>query len=165
MINKRYLERKWCPCILPLVKPEATGSYASAENGQELTPVLKNPFWLLFFFFNWKIVALECCVVSAVQQSESARSMHIFHPSWASLPSPISLLQVVTAHQAKLPVLCSSFPLATHFIHTMLLSQFIPPSPSPAVSTSPFSTSALLSLYRCPANGWKGKWREENGSP
>ena len=57
-----------------------------------------------------------------------------------------------------LPESYSIFPLAIYFTYdnvgvSMLLSPFVPPSPSPAVSKSPFSTSASLSLYRCPANG------------
>ena len=57
-------------------------------------------------------------------------------------------------HQVDLPVLYNSFPLALHFTHDsvckpMLLSQLIPPSPSPAVSTWPFS---VLYLHSFPAN-------------
>ena len=47
----------------------------------------------------------------------------------------------VTENQAGLPVLYSSFPLAGYFTHgsvyvSTLLSQFVPPSPSPAVMLS-----------------------------
>ena len=63
---------------------------------------------------------------------------------------PIPPLQVVTKHRADLPVLCSCFPLAIHFTFdsvyiSMLLSHFVPASPSPTVSSSPFSTSASIS--------------------
>ena len=62
------------------------------------------------------------------------------------LPSPTLDPQVITECQAGLPVLYSSFPLVIYFTHrslymSMLLSQFVPPSPSPAVSTGLFSTS------------------------
>ena len=74
-------------------------------------------------------------------------------PSLLSFPPtlPIPPLQVVTKHQADLPVLCSSFPLAFHFTFgsvymSVLLSHFVPASPFPAVSSSPFSTSASLFL-------------------
>ena len=59
-------------------------------------------------------------------------------PSLLNLPPtlPISPLQVITKHQADLPVLCSSFPLAIHLTFgsvymLMLLSHFIPASPFP----------------------------------
>ena len=39
------------------------------------------------FFFYWSIIALQCCVSSAAQQSESAIHIHISSPSWASLPN------------------------------------------------------------------------------
>ena len=46
-------------------------------------------------------------------------------------PKPL----VITAHQAELPVLYSSFPLAMYFTHgsvymSILISQLIPPCPS-----------------------------------
>ena len=56
-------------------------------------------------------------------------------------PPPIPLPKVVTEHQDELPVLYSNFPLAIYVTHcnvyiSMLLSQLLPPSPSPAESTS-----------------------------
>ena len=67
-------------------------------------------------------------------------------PSHSTIPS----LQVIIESQAGFPVLYS-FPLAICFTHgsvylSMLLSQFVPPFCSPAVSTSPFSTSVSLFL-------------------
>ena len=41
----------------------------------------------LIMIFNWGKIALQCCVVSAVQQCKSAIIIHISPPSWASLPS------------------------------------------------------------------------------
>ena len=38
------------------------------------------------FFFNWSIVALQCCVSSAVQQSKSAICIHISPLPWISFP-------------------------------------------------------------------------------
>ena len=38
------------------------------------------------YFFNWRIIALQCCV-SATQQCESALSRHRSPPSGTSLPS------------------------------------------------------------------------------
>ena len=50
-----------------------------------------------------------------------------------STPHPIPALQVVTEHEAELPVTCSNFPLAILYMVTyvsVLLSQFVPSSPS-----------------------------------
>lgn len=68
-------------------------------------------------------------------------------PSWASLSTPIPPLWVITEHQAGLLVLSSDFPLVICFTHgsvymSMLPSQFIQRSPSPAVSHHLFSMSA-----------------------
>ena len=77
-------------------------------------------------------------------------------PFVLSLPStlPIPPLQVVTKHQADLPVRNSCFPLAIYFTFgsvymSMPLSHFVPASPSRPASSSPFSTSASLFLP-CP---------------
>ena len=72
--------------------------------------------------------------------------MYTYIPSHIELPSHLNWtelnfhlhppIQVITEHWAELRVLCSSFPLASSFIHgsvymSMPLSQFIPLSPSP----------------------------------
>ena len=41
----------------------------------------------LHFIFIWGKIALQCCVVSAIQQCKSAVIIHISPRSWASLPS------------------------------------------------------------------------------
>ena len=46
---------------------------------------------LSLFFLNWRITAFQCrVIVSAVQQSESALSIHMSPPSWTSLAPPPS---------------------------------------------------------------------------
>ena len=67
---------------------------------------------------------------------------------------PIPPRQVVTKHQADLPVLCGCFPLAIYFTFvsvymSMPLSHFIPAYPSP--SLCPQVHSLRLRLYSCPA--------------
>ena len=52
------------------------------------------------------------------------------------LPPPIPLPQILTEHRAELPVPYRSSPLASYFTHgsvyiSMLLSQFMSPSPFP----------------------------------
>ena len=84
-----------------------------------------------------------------LQQHESAVSV-IHSPSWASLPPTPP--QAITERQPESSVLHGSFPLASCFTHgrvyvSMLLSQFVPPSPSPTVSTIPqflWSYSVLM---------------------
>lgn len=46
------------------------------------TPPLLSRF---FFFLNWGIVALQCCVSSAVQQDEQAMRVHVYSPLWTPL--------------------------------------------------------------------------------
>ena len=67
---------------------------------------------------------------------------------------PIPPLQVVTKHQADLPVLCGCFPLAIYFpfdsvYMSMPLSHFVPAYPFP--SPCPQVHSLCLRLYSCPA--------------
>ena len=72
--------------------------------------------------------------------------MCIHIPLPLGLPhTPPSPLCVITEHWAELPVLHSGFPLAIRFTHgsvymSSLISQFIPHSPSPNMST----------LWSCP---------------
>ena len=62
------------------------------------------------FFNNWKIIALQYGLASAIQQCESATSTHMV-PSLLNLtPHPIPPLQVVTEHQAELPVPIQQLP-------------------------------------------------------
>ena len=90
-------------------------------------------------------------LVSPLQESESAKCVHISPPSWASLHPPhLTRLGHLRA-LSWAPVLYSSFPLAIYFTHgsvymSILISQFIPPSPYPTVSTCPFSMSTSLFL-------------------
>ena len=73
-------------------------------------------------------------------------------PCWASLP-PAPSHPSRSSQSTKLCSLCdSSFPLALCFKHgsvciSILIPQFIPPSPSLPVTTSPFSTSVSLFLF------------------
>ena len=94
-------------------------------------------------------------LVSAIHQHESATGMHLSAPSWASLPSPTphppSRLSRSTGlgslcHTENSPAVSFTYGKVCVF---MLLSQFVPPSPSHTVSTS---LSLCLSLHYCPAN-------------
>ena len=77
-------------------------------------------------------------------------------PSLLSLPPTLLIppLQVVTKHQADLPVLCSCFPLAIYFTFgsvymSVLFSHLVPAYPSP--SPYPQVHSLRLRHYSCPA--------------
>ena len=115
-------------------------------------------FFSLKFIFNWRIIAFNIVLVSAIAQYEPAIGIRVYPPLWISLPSltpshPSGLSQ---STRFELPVSYSKFPLAIYFIHgsiyvSKLPSQFIPPFPSPTVSTSLFSisTSPLLCVLSC----------------
>ena len=90
-------------------------------------------------------------LVSAVQhKSVIIIYPYICIPLPLECPSPplIQPLWVITKDQTGLSVLYSNFPPSIYFTHdtvhmSMLLSQFISPSPSPAMSISPFSTRVI----------------------
>ena len=98
-------------------------------------------------------------LVSAAQQRESAVSIHMPPPSGAFLPitTPIPTLQVITEHRVELPVLYSNFLLALYFTYgnvyiSVLLSQFVPPSPAPAVSKGLFFVFLFMSSKQVQVN-------------
>ena len=45
-------------------------------------------FFKNVFIFNWRIIAVRAVLVSAIQQRESVIGIHMFPPSWTSLPPP-----------------------------------------------------------------------------
>ena len=108
-------------------------------------------FFSFFVLFYWSIVALQCYVSFCCTMKGSSYTYTYISPSWTSLPPPpIPLIQVITEHQAELPVLYSRFPLASYITHgsvymSILISQFIP-SPLLPMSTCLFSTSTSLFL-------------------
>ena len=108
---------------------------------------------LLFYFYILTGEQLLYNVVSVCCTMKLINYMYAYIPPfWTSLPPPPSHASR-SSQSIELPVLYTSFPLAIYFIHhsvymSMLLSQFNPLSPSPSVSTSPFSTSASLFLPR-----------------
>ena len=111
-------------------------------------------YFFNLFIFNWRIIALQCCLVSAIHHHESAIGIHMSPSSRTSLPPPTpSHPSRLSQSQAELPVLYRDFPLAIYFTYgnvflyiSIILSQFVPPSPFPAVSVSLFSMSESLFL-------------------
>jgi len=110
----------------------------------------------LQFIFNWRIIALECCVAFChTTMWISYKGTYV--PSFLNLPptlQPIPPPLVVTGHKCELPVLYSNFPLDIYFAYinvynvSMLLSQFIPPSPWPSPSPCGLFVPKSL-LYVC----------------
>ena len=60
---------------------------------------------MFFKIINWRIIALQCCVGSAVQQSKAVIGVHTSPLSLTSLPHPTPSPQVVTEIKVELPVL------------------------------------------------------------
>ena len=114
---------------------------------------------LLFFLtplleYNCFTMLCQFLLYNKVNQLYVYLYPHI--PSLLHFPPtlPIPPLQVVTKHQADLPVLCGCFPLAMYFTFgsvykSMPLSHFVPAYPSS--SPCPQVHSLHLHLYSCPA--------------
>ena len=90
-------------------------------------------------------------LVSAIQQHESATGIHMSPPSWTSLlpPTPSHPSRLSMSTGFELPASYSKFPWLSNFTYgsvyvSMLLSQFVPPSPSLPVSKSLFSVLSIL---------------------
>ena len=115
-------------------------------------------------FFNWRIITSQFCV-SAVQHCESAVRVHTSPASELPSQPHIPPLEVPTEPQA--PSVSQKRPRAVCFTDggvymSVLLSQLVPFSPSPAVCTGLFSMSVssspadkfistiyLVSIYMC----------------
>ena len=102
------------------------------------------------FIFNWRIIALQCCGgLCHTSLWISHNFMYMSSPSWA-FPPPFHPSGSSTEHQAELPLLYSSFPLAIlHMIVCICQCYFLNlsyPLLPPTVSTCLFctSTSAFL---------------------
>ena len=77
-------------------------------------------------------------------------------PSWISPqpPSPSHPSRLSQSSGSELPASYSEFPLAVYFTHggvyvSVLLSQFVPPSPSPPLS---LTLSSMSASHCCPAD-------------
>ena len=109
-------------------------------------------YFFPFIFISWRLITLQSCIF-AIHWHESAMDLHVFPipiPPPASLPIPS--LWVIPVHHPWAPVSCIQPGLVICFtldsiLVSMLLSQNIPPSPSPTESKSLFCTSVSLFLF------------------
>ena len=124
------------------------------------------------FMFHWRITALQYCI-GLCHTSTWSSHRHTYDPFLLKLPPtshPSQPCRLSQSTWSELPASYTKFPLAIYFTYgyvyvSMLRSQFVPPSHSPAVSTVLFlvcvSTAALnirssvpstvlLALRTCP---------------
>ena len=105
-----------------------------------------------FSFLNWSIV-LQCCDSFCCTMKWISYMYTYIPPLWDPHPHSLSEMASRLSQSIKLSSLCySRFPLAFCFIHgpvcmSVLVSQSIPPSPSPTVLFSACPVSTSMSLF------------------
>ena len=92
-------------------------------------------FYLLNFYFNWRLITLQYCGGFAIHSHASATGVH---SQCTSPERPASCIK---------PGLAICFTYGNIHV-SMLFSQIIPPFPSPTESNSLFFTSVSLLLSR-----------------
>ena len=110
--------------------------------------VTANGIISFFFFFNWRIVVLQCCVSFRYTAKRLSYTYTYIHSFPVSFP-----IQIISECWVEFPVLYSRSFLIIHFIYSsvyMLIpnSYFIPPPHvSPLVTISLFLRSMSLFLF------------------
>jgi len=126
------------------------------QNRDELLSPRRQWREISLIFFNWRIIALQCCVGFSHTSAWISHG-YTYVPSLLKFPPtshPTPPLWVVTEPQVELPASYSKFPLAFCFTYgnvyvSVLLSQFTPPSapaPVPASLFSVFVSIAALHI-------------------
>ena len=109
-------------------------------------------FFKKIIYLNWRIIALHIVMLFVIHRHESSLGACV-PPSWPALPAPSaphrSLLSQSTGFEC--PASWTELALVNYFpygnIHvSMLISQNIPPLPSPTESKSQLFTSVSLLL-------------------
>ena len=115
-------------------------------------------FLVIVVCFYWGLVVLQRCIHFCCT-TKWISYMHTYIPSLLDLPpAPILPIKVITEHCAEPPELYRRFPLAAYFTNgsvyvcayvSILLSQFVPPSPPPPCT---HIRPLYPHLSSCPAN-------------
>ena len=129
----------------------------AASSTLHLCCIFLSYFLLFSIFFNWSIVALQCCV-SAVQKCESAVSICMPPCSWTSLPSvPNPHPPLLGHHRARswAPCAVQQLPASYQFYtgqctYVKATLSIRPTLPFPHCVHKYVLCS--LQLYSCPAN-------------
>ena len=109
----------------------------------------------LLIIFNWRIIAVHIVLVSAIYQHKSAKSIYMPLPPEPPSHLPTHATPLCCHRASDLSSLhhiahihwLSNFTCSNGYV-SMLLSQFIPPCPSPSVSTSLFSVCISISALQ-----------------
>ena len=114
-------------------------------------------FLFLKFIYNWRIIVLQYCVGFCSMSTWTSHSYIYVPPHFLEPSSHLPLHPTPLGCHRALGLSSLNYTANSHLLSilpmvmyvSMLLSQFVPPSPSPTVSTS---LSLCLSLHCCPEN-------------
>ena len=114
------------------------------------THLFINNLKIIFLIFNWRIIALQCCV--GFCHTIFSRHKYTYIPSLLSLlfPCPIPALHIIT--EQELPLLYSNFLLAIYFTYSNVYISISLNFSYPLLPHCAHVCSLYLCLYSCPTN-------------
>ena len=135
-------------CVASFIQHNVFEVHPRRSVCQSITPFLKN--W--FIYFNWRLITLQYCS-GFCHAFTWISHVYMCPPSWTPFPPP-SLSHPPGSSQCtspEHPVSCIKPWLVVCFTYdnmhvSMLVSQIIPPSPSPTESKSLFFTSVSFAV-------------------